>query len=336
VVRNKEISIYGLTLAGSGFSQIVASQLSGTLPVFLGEYVGIGFLLIGALIFAIAFFWKREPSEKPLGITLLALSYAFLGLLFILLGGWFFTPLFLVGLVCFLLSYGLLARKSWALFIVQVSLMIGFLVSLVGIGNEGVANVAGILTSCYVTWYINREHVTGYFKSQSMMPKLSRRSLNATLVVFLLFFLPIGYFQYNPPSSVVASGQTSGSGGPGGVLYTFVKGDLVQCTFQVVQGYSPVKVTIQSLEGYGTVGIVASDAGMSGSAVGTVPSTGKYIVWVGTSNEMYYKIDYEIIVAQNSLRRMTPQWALLDIYAVIAILSAIQARKSVPLEASPA
>jgi len=335
VVRNKEILLYGLTLAGSGFSQVIASQFGNTLPVFLGEYIGISFLLIGALILAVAFFWKRKPSEKPLGITLLALSYAFLGLLFIFLGGWFFTPLFLVGLVCFLLSYGLLTRKSWALFGVQVLMVIGFLVSLIGIGNEGVANVAGILTSCYITWYINREHVTGYFKSQSMMPRLSRKSLSAILVVFLLFFLPIGYFQYSPPSSVVASGQTSGSGGSGGVLYTFVKGDLVKCTFQVVQGYSPVKVTIQTLEGYGTVGIVASDTGMSGSVIGTVPSTGKYVVWVGTSNEMYYKIHYEITVTQNSLRRMTPQWALLDIYAVIAILSTIQARKSVPLEMSP-
>jgi hypothetical protein len=334
VVLNKEVSVYGLTLAGSGISQIVASQFTETLPAILPEYVGTVFLLIGALIFLVGFLWKPEPSGRPLGITLLAVSYAVVGFLVVLLGGWFFTPLFLLGFVCFVLSYGLLAKKTWALFGVLLFLVIGFLASLVGIGNEGIVNVAGVLNSCYLIWYINREHVTEYFNTGLMMPRLSRRSLTTALVVVLLFLLPIWYFYYNPPSIVLAS-SVSGSPGPGGSQYTFSKGDSVNCTFQVVPGYSPVTVTIQSGEEYDSGNTIASATGTSGSAVGTAPSTGKYTVWVGTSSG-YYSVDYKIIVTEYSLRRMTPQWVLLDVYAAIAVLYAILAAKATtPIERKP-
>jgi hypothetical protein len=335
VVQNKEVSVYGLTLAASGVSQIVGSQLSDTLPVVLVEYIGISVLLIGALIFLVGFFWKRDPSRKPLGITLLAVSYALAGLLFVFLGGWLYTPLFLLGFACFVLSYGLFAAKSWALIGVFIFLIVGLLVLLFGVSNGGVVNVAGVLGSCYLFWYIDREHVTKYFKTQSMLPRPSRGSLKVALVVVLLFLPLIGYLHFNPPSYVASSGWSSGSGGPGGEEHTFTKGDLVTCTFHVVSGYPPATIVISSGEGYGEGEIIASDTGMSGSFKGTVPSTGTYTLWIGAGTGSY-DVDYEIVVTLYSMRRATPQWALLDVYAVMALLSAILATSvTAPVEKKP-
>lgn len=309
---DKQISVYGLVLVGSGISEILAEQLiNAPTSITLVQYVGAGIIVVGALIFLAGLVRKQMPSVKLLGITLLAISYAALGFLSILLGGYVFTPLFLLALLCFLLSYGLLATKSWALTGVQLLMVIGIFVSFFLIGMGYVSGVAGILNASYMIWYTSREHVTEYFKKESVMPKLNRTVLVIVLVFSLLFFLPIGYLHYYPPMSRASSN--------GGTDYTFTQGDVVNCTFQVPAGWPPVTVTMYNdVSGVG----VASATGMSGSLVATVPSSGTY-VFEGQSSWSYCTFDYDVVVTEYSIRRFTLQFALLDSYLVIAVLSAI-------------
>ena len=100
---------------------------------------------------------------------------------------------------------------------------------------------------------------------------------------------------------------------------------MVNFKFQVASGFPPVTVILEEYGFYPYVGL-ASATGMSGSLIVTIPLTGSYL-FSCESPEGYYSITYEIVVTQNSIRRFTPQFALLDVYLIIVVLSALSLSK---------
>jgi hypothetical protein len=324
VFRNLEVSVYGLTLAGSGISEFIANQLSED-PSVLVEYAGLGFLLLGFLVFLLGLFWKRDPLGKPLGVLLLSAGLSVVGVLTIFLGGWFFTPLFLLAFVCFGIVYGLISGRSWALYGLLVFVMVVFIVSLAGIGNGGVVNVAGVLSSCYLFWYLGRKHVAEYFKIESIVPTLSRRSLAALLVVIILILVLIGFLHLYPSSSMVESAGAAGSG-TGSRSFTFHKNDWINYSFQSQSGYSPVQVSIRSGAEWGSGDLIALESASSGSLTATIPFSGTYTVYYESIGGGYYNLDYDLTVTFYSWRSVTPLWALLGFYGVTAVSAAILKR----------
>jgi hypothetical protein len=330
VIRNIESRVYGLTLVGSGISELAANQLSENSSMLLA-YAGVGFLLSGLLIFVLGLSWKRDPPKKPLGVLLLSAGLAVVGVLATLLGGWFYTPLFLLALACFVLAYGLMTSRNWALYGMFTFVATGFGVSMIGIGNNGVVNVAGVLSSCYFFWYLGRKHVAQYFGVEPTLPTLSRKGLTGLLILILLFLALIGYFHVYPYSGVTEAGETTGSGVQASA-FNFQKDDWVNYSFQSHPGYSPLKVSIRSGVEWMSGVLIASTNGSSGSLTGTIPFTGKYTVYYDAGNG-YYGFDYKVTIVYYSWRAITPQWALLDAYGALAVLTAILKTKPTELVA---
>lgn len=320
LASSREVLIYGLTLVGSGASQLVtAPTFYGPLSLYL-EYFGFGMVLIGALLSILGFFWKLSPRERPLGVTLLVFSFVFSGFANIVLGGWLFTPLFLLALFCFVSAWALLTRRKWVKSLLEIVAIISMLVSVLGLGalNDYVVYIPGVLGALYIFWYLNRPHVAKYLNAEPRNIILSERTVHIVLLFALLLPLFMAYFYYNPPSRSITShinGFSDGGGagsGTSGPEYVFYRGDILNYSFQVDSGFAPVNFSIQRFEFPLTI---ASSLGSSGSGVVTVPISDQYTVWAITqANSM--SVRFEILVSMSSVRLHIAQWALLDLYFV--------------------
>jgi hypothetical protein len=318
----KEVIFYGLVMVGSGLSQLIDYWM---VPDFYKLYAAWSFLVIGILAVIIGLLWRWGSWERPLGVTLLAISYGLIGLIFIILGGWLFVPLFLLALVFFVVAWALFKGKTWGRLAVYVITGISLLLSLIGIRTNGVIDIPGLLQSMYIFWYLNRSHVVEYFGAESLGEiKIPRKILIFPLVLtFVLVPLLVNVY-INPPTYTMISDRLEGWGtGPGGGSgqYFFAKrGDLLAYSFEVDVDSAPVRFYIESSE-YPPV-LLASSEGRSGSGLVEVPFTSQWIMWA-ISQGTYMSVQVEVRATQFSLRENIVQWLLLDLYIAAFVFSLI-------------
>lgn len=313
---SREVVFYGLIHVASGFSTLVYGRMvSETLRL----YSGLVSMALGLVIFAVSLLWRWGPWPRPLGITLLGISFSLAGLVTVILGGWLFTPLFALALVFFLVAWGLFSGKSWTRTVVYVIVGISLLMSLIGV----VDLVPGVLGSMYLLWYLNRPHVAEYFKGSFWRIDVQqhKKGLIFTTVVLLLLTLPLTYLYINPLSYTALSGTTSGSSsgpGAGGGSHFFARrGDLVTYSFQVVENSPPIHFWIEFSESPQVT--IASTFGYEGSGTAEVPYTGDWIAWV-ESTGTYMSAQREVQVTLYSARVSIVQGFLLDFYIVAMLL----------------
>lgn len=312
---SREVVFFGLTLVGAGISQLFGSFMTYWPLSLVIAYVGVGVVLTGLLITVLGLLWKWGPWKHPLGVSLLAVGYVLVGLFIMVLGGWIFTPLFLLGFVFFIIAWAILTPKKWGKFIVEILAIIGFALSFLGVGNDGVVNVSGVLGAFYMLWYVNRPHVARYFGVSEWNISLSRRDVLMISFFALILLLPITLFYLAPPSRSTTDWMGGNGGGTSNANYVFHYGDIVIYSFHVDNG-SAVEFSIQLDSPRFTI---VTAQGYSGSGEASVPYPGQYTVWVEPLDTVS-TVHFEIAVKMLSVRAHLSQWALLDIYAVSGLL----------------
>lgn len=319
---SKEVVTYGFILLGSAISQLMSIPwIYGPFSLYM-QYAAIGLMLIGVIVIMSGVFWRWGPWKRPLGISLLAVSYVFVGSISIALGGWIFTPLFILALVFFIVAWAIFAGKKWAKTVIEIITIISLLGLVLGIGNDGVVNVPGALSAVYILWYVNRPYVAGYFGSEVRRMELKERDILLVSFLALLLLVPLTFFYIAPPSRRIvdwmAGWGSPASGGISGPEYVFGIGDMLEYSFQVDENSSSIVFSIQREENPKMT--IATVQGEYGSGVANVPITGPYWVYA-VSVDTYYKVHFEIIVKMFSLRRHILQWAFLDIFLIATLVS---------------
>lgn len=325
---SSEVVFYGLIVVGSGLSQLIDNW---TVPDLYKLYAGWSLLVIGAFLVIIGLFWRWGPWQRPLGVTLLAVSYGLTGLIAIIFGGWLLAILFLLALVFFVTAWALITGKTWGRLAAYVITGIGLLLSLIGISSDGVIYIPGFLQSVYIFWYLNRSHVTEYFDAELLWEiGSSRRTLVFPFVLtfVLVPFLVNAYI--NPPTYTIISDRLQGWGtGPGGGSgqHFFAKsGDLLAYSFEVDIDSAPVRFYIESSE-YPRV-LLTSSEGRSGSGLVEVPFTSQWTMWA-ISQGTHMSVQVEMSNTQFSLRVPIVQWLLLNSYFTALLFSWILTSKRV-------
>lgn len=334
---SREVVLYGLILLSSGVSQLALAQMTyWPISLFITAF-GASFIVIGVSIVVLGLRWRWGPWKKPLGIRLWAIGFVVVGFLSIGLGGWIFTPLFILAALSFLVAWALWVGKKWAKPVLELLTVGGFLVSVAGVSNDGVIYVPGVLGASYMFWYLNRPQVANYFSTEPRRLMLSQRNITLILAFSLLLFVPLVYLYLYPPSRVIADhwNWTGGGGGVGGgPEFTFYAGDRLDYEFQADVG-SPVEFSIGLQE---SPLRIASSSGRSGSGVVVVPISGPHMVYVETESN-YLSISFEIIVTTSSLQKHVAQWGLLNFYLIVLLLwigkNPAQFTPSAPSETNP-
>ncbi len=321
---SKEVIVYGLTIVGSSISQLVAthtrpSVIYEPLRGYMGYLIACS-MLIGFSIIVLGSFWRWGPWLRPLGTSLLAVSFALVGLLSIFLGGWFLTPLFVLAFVFFVVAWGISAGKGWGKTATEIIAVIGLLVSALGTGNDGVVFVPGVLGAVYIFWYMGRPHVAEFFGAYPREVELGGKVSVLTLLFALLILVPMTSLCINPPTHRIADRKAAGEG-ISGPDYRFYTGDVLSYSFQIDEGLWEVVFVIRSFTD--RLSIVATQ-GYNGSGTTTVTFSDKFWVLVERPLGSYGSsvAQYEVIINSFSIQIHTLQWMLLDIY-LIATLSAI-------------
>jgi len=316
---SKEVFLYGLTLVGGGISQLVAfPAIYGPLSLYVA-YAAAVMVGLGVIIAVLGLYWRWGPRKRPVGITLMAVSFVFVGVASIVLGGWLYTPLFLLAIVSFAAAWLWWTGRGFGSFVIAALAFIGLLASIIGVANDSVVYVPGVLGALYAFWYINRPHVAKYFRVEPFMIAITRKRLAVILLAALLLPLALAYFYMNPPSRTVTS-RTGGNGGGSSSSDTyFMNGDTVSFSFQVDAGMSPVEFSIRH-DSAPPVILLAQKTGRSGSGSFVVPYTAEYAVWFEPV-DTYSELDVEMVVVLTSLRRSIIQWGLLDAYLILLLLS---------------
>lgn len=308
--------VYGLVQIGGGAGLVVQglifsdvfSSYAGWITAALG-----GLLVLGGAI------WIPRPSERPLGVTLLGASYAIAGLIILGLGGWFLTILFLPSLIFFALAWALLRGLAWGRVGAYLVAFVGILLSLAGVGNNGVTNLTGVLGGAYVFWYLNRSHVAEFFHGESLPSITTSKRFLATLVMIGLALTPIfAYIYQNPPTFRVISDRLEGwssSGGSesgSGVQFYASKGDAVDYSYQVIAA-APVRVYFELSDLSLRCPTPSSPVGGSYSGRIVLPCSGTWILWV-VSNGTHMNTRVEATRIMFSLRPSIVQWILLSVW----------------------
>ncbi len=305
---------------GGGISQLVAfPTIYGPLSLYVA-YAAVILVIIGLIIAFLGLYWRWGPWKRPLGITLMVISFVFVGFVSILLGGWLYTPLFLLAIASFAVTWLLLTGRSYGLLAVAALAILGLLASIIGVTNDGVVYVPGMLGAFYTFWYINRPHVTKYFKEEPFTIKVTRRRLVQTLVLAVLAPLPLAYLYVNPPSRTIASIISGNGGGVSSPEYYFRNGDTLIYKFQVDPSSAPIEFSIR--QDVPSSIMLAQETGRSGSGTVNVFFSAQYYVWF-EPRDSWAELSFEIIVILTSWRRSIIQWGLLDIYLMILLLSMI-------------
>lgn len=316
---SKEVVSYGFVLLGSAISQLLSIPwIHGPFSLYV-QYAAFSLIIIGIVLIFLGIFWRWGPWKRPLGISLLAVGYFFVGLLAMIMGGWIFTPLFALSLVFFIVVWGIFTAKKLAKLAVEILSVIGLPLSLLGIGNDSVVNVPGILGAMYILWYVNRPHVTAYFGTQARRIIPNEKYILWISFFALLLLIPMAFFYVVPPTRKIvdwtAGRGSPASGGSSGPEYVFGVGDILEYNFHVDENSSSIIFSIK----HGEMKI-AETQGRNGSGEAYVPVTGQY--WVNVvSVETYFKVHYEIVVQMFSLQRHILQWAFLDLFLVFTLFS---------------
>ncbi len=328
---SREVIVYGLAIVGSSISQLVAaygrpSMIYEPLRAYMG-YLGIGSMLIGFSIIVLGVLWKWGPWQRPLGISLLAVGFVLLGLVSIVLGGWLLTPLFILSFVFFVVAWGISIGKGWGKTAIEIIMIIGILLSALGIGNNGVVYVPGVLGALYIFWYMGRTHVAKFFGAYPREIELGGKVTILTLLLALLILVPITFLCVYPPAHRIADRKVTGTGisGPG---YRFSAGDMLSYSFQIDEGlWQPVVFVIESFTD--RLSIVTIQ-GYNGSDTTTVTFSDRF--WVSIANPRGYYgdsvVEYEIIINSFSIQMNALEWMLLDVYFVVTFSAIMLNRRA--------
>lgn len=328
---SREAVLFGATQIVSGLIQVIfALVFLRSVWFFDGSFC----MGLGATAILLGHYSTFETKERPLGITLIALSYGSIGLLSIFAGGWLFAPLLLVAFVCFAVSWGLFKRKAWAWEAALAISILGLLIS-VGLGTAGILlPVVGalpvapsVISGAYMLWYLNRSHVAGFFGKQPNSYS-DLKCGKKVIVMLLLSALILSYFFINPPggtviSAIMVSGGSQGNdklGSPaGGTGKPFHAGqdDLLDYTFQSAGGQAHFWVTQEVDET--TRVTIAENLGVNASGSVKVPQTGQYMMWVCDAKPGEVSVQCELRVTWFSLRASILSWLLLILYGVLTL-----------------
>lgn len=356
---NSERLLLGLTLVAAGFSQLAYSLIFSE-PVWL--VLGSACASLGIIVTVLGFLRDSAPFKKPVGIKFMGLSYGLAGFLVILVGALQFTPLLVLAMVCFAVSWGLIKAKTWARLAVLLFTGLGLLLSVVmSTMNVSIPIVESfplvpfILISVYSIWYLNRSDVTTFFEPEKATktvhytePERYPRWLIALTIGFLLLASFLTYCYFNPMSDypilqkVTGWGQ-QGSGElgspPSGTIVPFsaTRGDLLgynfQCTEEALGHAAHFWLTIEISETDRET--VVERIGFEGSGSALVPQTGKCAMWIAAlAPETKVVVQCYVLVTSYSLRKPITQALFLSLFGLAATIFLMRPRvnhgKSLP------
>jgi hypothetical protein len=348
---NSERVLLGLTLIAAGFSQLAYSQIFSEL---IWLVFGSACASLGIAVTVLGFLRNSAPFKKLLGIKLLGLSYGFAGFLVILAGALQFTPLLVLAMVCFVVSWGLIKAKTWArlaaLLITVLGLPISVATSTMNVSIpivESFPLVPFILISAYSIWYLNRSHVTEFFEPEKATKTVHyaeterhlRWLVTLTLgLILLASFLTYCYFNpmndYPIIQKVIGWGQ-QGSGELGSppcgtsIPFSATQGDLLnynfQCTEEAPAHTAHFWLTIEISETERET--IVEKIGFEGSGSVWVPQTGECAMWIaGPAPQTKVIVQCDVLVMSYSLRKPIAQALFLNLFGLAATIFLMRPR----------
>lgn len=327
---SEEAAVFGAFQIISGLFQLIYSSMFQEPALQASAWLNI---ILGVIFMIAGLFWKLS-LERPLGITLLGISYGFCGLVSILAGGWLYSPLLILSMMFFAISWGVLTRRSWAWAALLLLAASGFLASLITgfMGDISIPLVGTYqffplaLSSAYFLWYLNRAHVAGYYDTSPIISfSQIKKNSWALITAIIILVIAAAYLTslYVSPPNLSLSGKlwysrdwSGGSGSPISSVFSANRGDRLHYTFSNTQG-SPVHFQSDSLP--------INDTGVQGSGNVTVPVTGEYSVSVEVIfwRPQSFNVQYDIQLTSYSQRRTVVQWLFLDAIGISVAASAI-------------
>jgi hypothetical protein len=302
----------------------------------------------------LGFLRDSAPFKKPVGIKLLGLSYGFAGFLAILAGALQFTPLLVLAMVCFVVSWGLIKAKTWArlatLLITGLGLAISVVTSTMNVSIPIVETfplVPFILVSAYSIWYLNRSHVTTLFEPEKATKTVhytetekDLRWLITLTIGFLLLASFLTYCYFNPMNDypilqkVIGWGQ-QGSGELGSppcgtsIPFSATQGDLLnynfQCTEEAPAHTAHFWLTREISETERET--IVEKIGFEGSGSALVPQTGKCAMWIAAlAPETKVTVQCAVLVTSYSLRKPIIQALFLSLFGLAATIFTMRPR----------
>lgn len=321
----REVAFYSLVHFVSSLSMLIDFYLFSD-PIKFEMALVFAF---SGMVTALLSLWDLGEAERPVGVTLLALSYGVGGIIAIFLGGWVLTMLFLLALVFFVVAWGLLKGKTWARIAAMILTCLGLILSFLGVVNNGVVYLPGVFQAVYILWYLNRPHIGSYFTAESLWNvDVTRKILVPVFVIFVGAAILLFNTYENPPTYTLVSDnfETWGTGGGGmGRIFSAKHEDFLAYSFQV-DGGGPVKMYIESHEYPFTV-ISSTEVAISGTGSVKVPFDGSWVVKVDTQGT-YMDVQVKLELTQFSLRASVVQLLLLAVCCgALALFWALRSRR---------
>ncbi len=325
---SKEILVCGLVFVASGLSQIVASLTFVSSWSSSREIVGFATVVLGVVICVVGSIWQPKSDGRPLGLTIVAIDFVIGGILSLALavslsdlaGLLFFTLLGGLSLVLFTSSFLLLKGNFYGWLGAIVITFAGLVISVLGLNQNYVIDIPGVLGAIFFLWYLDRPQVTKYFGQNRLWIDAKKKHFVLMLVIALIALVPLSYYYVDPPSRTISF--TTGGGGGGWVGSTdmiFQQGDVLNFNYVVTSGEP---VTFEIGLGYQSPPI-ATVSGMSGSGEARIPVAGQYSTCSTPIGGSVSMLKVDITVKMFPVRAPLTQWALLDMYLIIASLFAV-------------
>ena len=314
---------------------------------------------MGVVVTVLGFLSVFRRFKRPLGVTISALIFGFVGLLAILDGAWLSAPLFLLAISCPVFSWGLFKGKMWArravMLVTGLGLLTSIVVSTTGFSIlilESFPLVPFVLGSVYLLWYLDRPHVTEFFGVEEATRKRMHhterekypRALIAVIVGFLALALFLVFCYFNPLNDhAILQDVTNigeGAGGLGSsargtrIEFSVTRDDLLNYTFKCIKAQPASLVhfwVTREINETGRVTIVEK-IGLEGSGSTIVSQTGKYALWIAAQRSAQVTVECDIFIMSLSLRKPILQSLFLSVYAVAGGIFLILVPIEIPSE----
>jgi hypothetical protein len=332
---SKDVLGYGIIQVVSGLGQLIYTRIFPESNWVIFNYVSIA---IGLVIILLGLKWRWGPFTRPLGITLLAVTYGVLGIPVLFASGLIYTfsifigvGVFLFAVLLFAVAWDLFKGKVWAWIAVFIITGLGLLFSIVVSWSstrfssliEVYPLIPSVLGSAYLLWYLNRYHVASFFEESPIILGTSIRERPKALIVMTMILSLIAAslaYIYTYPPTIIVSSHTGTlaiiiDGTPGtvsGFLFHARKGDLLNYTFMNTEG-SQVRFRIYGQ--YQSRPLI-SEIGVEGSGSCEVQSPQRYRVRVSIINSSYASVECEVRSTLYSMQGPAVQWLFLDICAI--------------------
>ena len=124
--------------------------------------IGLAFVAFGSIIPLVpqSGFQQLEQNLTASGVDISQVPFSLVGVGLLAIGG----ILIAIGIVSFVVAYGLLKGKSWAWTLTLILSIISIVVGAISIATTGnVFNIISIIISGIIIYYLYRPHVKAYF-----------------------------------------------------------------------------------------------------------------------------------------------------------------------------